>query len=53
MIVKNKLINCYILMQIKIYKMVKKVSPFLGEIIEENIKKKAKNNFLDILEKSK
>ena len=51
MIVKNKLINCYIL--IKIYKMVKRVSPFLGEIIEENIKKKAKNNFLDILEKSK
>lgn len=53
MIVKNKLINFYILMQIKMYKMVKRESPCLGEIIEENIKKKAKNNFLDILEKLK
>lgn len=53
MIVKNKLINFYILMQIKMYKMVKRIAPCLGKIIEENIKKEAKNNFLDILEKLK
>ncbi|MDU2674233.1 MAG: hypothetical protein E7C50_00445 [Clostridium sp.] len=53
MFIKNKLANFYILVQIKIYKILKRVSPYLAKVIEGNINKKAKSNFLDILEKLK
>lgn len=53
MFIKNKILNFYIMIQIKVYKKVKLLLPSLGENIERNIQKNVKNNFVEILSKTK
>lgn len=53
MFVKNRLLNIYVCIQLKIYKRIKVLSPALGEILEKDIKQKAEKNFLDISKKIK
>lgn len=53
MFIRNKVLNFYLLTQIKLYKIIKLLSPYLGKVIEENIQKNARYNFIDILDKIK
>jgi hypothetical protein len=53
MFLKNKVLNFYIWIQIKIYIKINSSSPKLAKIIEKNILKNAKYNFENLLNKTK